>query len=75
VAETDPPPPPSQNVVDISFTGDRNALYAAWNAVANLADIAGKVTITLHAENSSGFDKAKLQNGVMEPLREADLID
>jgi len=73
--EVTPPPAPSQNVVQISFTGDRNALFAAWSAVANLADIAGKVTVTLHAENSSGFDKAKLQNGVMEPLREADLIE
>jgi hypothetical protein len=37
--------------------------------------MAGKVTVTLYAESESGFDKSKLQNGVMEPLREADLIN
>jgi len=35
---------------------------------------AGKVTVTVKAEKADGLDKAKLQNGVMEPLREADLI-
>lgn len=39
-----------------------------------LADLAGKVTVTVKAEKADGLDKAKLQNGVMEPLREADLI-
>ena len=43
--------------------------------MANLADLAGKVTVTVHAEAEKGFDKAKLQNGVLEPLREADLIE
>jgi hypothetical protein len=60
--------------VVLSFVADRNQLYTAWNAMANLADLAGKVTVTVEAECSSGFDKAKLQNGVFEPLREADLI-
>ena len=36
--------------------------------------LAGKVTVTVKAEKADGLDKAKLQNGVMEPLREADLI-
>ena len=27
------------------------------------------------ADSSEGFDKGKLQNGVMEPLRESDLIE
>jgi hypothetical protein len=31
--------------------------------------------VTIHAESEKGFDKAKLQNGVLEPLREADLIE
>jgi len=42
--------------------------------MANLADLAGKVTVTIKAEKADGLDKAKLENGVMEPLREADLI-
>ncbi len=37
--------------------------------------MAGKVTVTIHAESPAGFDKSKLNNGVLEPLREADLIE
>jgi hypothetical protein len=72
------PPPPSlagQNTVDLSFAADRNELFTAWNAIAYLADMAGKVSVTIHAESATGFDKGKLNNGVMEPLREADLIE
>jgi len=64
-----------EKVVQISFWADRNAVFKAWDAVANLADMAGKVKVTLHAESEEGFDKSRLQNGVMEPLREADLIE
>ena len=66
--------PALQTQVELTFSADRNQLFTAWNAIANLADMAGKVTATIHAQKSEGFDKAKLQNGVMEPLREADLI-
>lgn len=64
-----------QNTVDLSFQGNRNQLYTAWNAIANLADMAGKVSVTVHAETEKGFDKNKLKNGVLEPLKEADLIE
>lgn len=71
-----PPPAAATNrTVDLTFSADRNGLFTAWNAIANLADLAGKVTVSIHAECDKGFDKAKLQNGVMEPLREADLIE
>jgi hypothetical protein len=60
--------------VELTFDADRNQLFTAWNAVANLADLAGKVKVTLWAESEKGFDKGKLQNGVLEPLREADMI-
>jgi hypothetical protein len=62
-------------VVDLSFTTDSKNLFAAWSAIANLADLAGQLTLTVHAESEKGFDKSKLQNGVLEPLREADLIE
>jgi hypothetical protein len=65
----------TEKMVQISFSADRDALYTAWNAAANLADLAGKVDVTLRAESETGFDKSKLQNGVIEPLREADLIE
>jgi hypothetical protein len=65
----------ANKTVDLTFSADRNGLFTAWNAIANLADLAGKVTVSIHAESDNGFDKAKLQNGVIEPLREADLIE
>lgn len=64
-----------QRIVEIAFVADRNQVYSAWNAVANLAELAGKVTVSLRAESEGGFDRGKLQNGVLEPLKEADLID
>ncbi len=70
-----PSPIETEKMVEITFSADRDALFKAWNAVANLADLAGKVNVTLRAESEKGFDKSKLQNGVMEPLREADLIE
>jgi len=81
--ETPPTPTPGpqpggtsalQTQVELRFSADRNQLFTAWNAMANLADLAGKVTVTVKAEKADGLDKAKLENGVMEPLREADLI-
>lgn len=72
----DPVKPVGGNkVVELTFDADRNQLFTAWNAIANLADLAGKVKVTIHAESEKGFDKGKLQNGVLEPLREADLIE
>lgn len=64
-----------QRTVELTFQGDRNRLYAAWNAVANLADMAGKVSVSVRAESEKGFDKNRLENGVLEPLKEADLIE
>ena len=64
----------AQKSIDINFSADRNQLFSAWNAIANLADLAGKVTVTVHADSAEGFDRSKLQNGVLEPLRESDLI-
>ena len=37
--------------------------------------MAGEVSVTIRAESEAGFDKMKLQNGVIEPLREADIIE
>ena len=66
---------PVQKSVEINFSADRNELFSAWNAIANLADLAGKVSVNVRAESANGFDKTKLQNGVLEPLREAGLIE
>ena len=60
-----------QTEVELKFTANRTQLYTAWNVVANLADIAGQVTVTVKAQKSAGLDKSRLQNGVIEPLTEA----
>ena len=65
----------AQRSVEITFSADRSQLFLAWNAIANLADLAGKVSVTVRADSAEGFDKGKLQNGVLEPLRESDLIE
>ena len=64
----------NEHEVAFSFIAGRNDLYAAWNALANLADVAGEVSISARAKPKSGFDKSKLENGVLEPLRELGLI-
>ena len=46
-----------EKVVELTFSADRNALYAAWNAIANLADLADRVKVTIRAESEKGFDK------------------
>ena len=73
----DEPPPVSGGSRDltVSFVADRNRLYAAWNALANLADIAGKVSVNVTATSESGLDVSRLESGVLEPLRELGLID
>jgi hypothetical protein len=65
----------AQKSFEATFSGNRDQLYNAWNAIANLADMAGKVTVSIKADSERGFDRSKLQNGVVEPLREADLIE
>jgi hypothetical protein len=69
------PAPPQPSAVEFSFDADRNKLYAAWQALANLADLCGKVTVSVKSETPQNIDKSKLENGVYEPLREANLID
>jgi hypothetical protein len=69
------PAPSRPQAVQFSFAADRNKLYAAWQAVANLADLCGNVSVSVKGEPPTGVDKSKLENGVYEPLREANLID
>jgi hypothetical protein len=70
-----PPGADAKRTVELHFSADRNKLYSAWPALANLADMAGSVTVAVRAESDQGFDPIKLQNGVLEPLQEADLIE
>ena len=61
--------------IAISFVAEQSSIYDAWNAMANLADVAGTISIHATATAPEGHDKAKLENGVFEPLRELGLID
>lgn len=63
------------STVELSFVADRNKLFTAWSALANLADMAGQVSVTVKATGSQPFDQGKLDNGVLEPLRELGLIE
>lgn len=72
---TPPPPMAGKKRVQLEFTANRDQLFTAWNAIANLVDMAGTVTVNIAAESEEGFDRGKLQNGVLEPLREANLIE
>ncbi|MEW6669954.1 MAG: DUF499 domain-containing protein [Thermodesulfobacteriota bacterium] len=71
---TPPGPPDAQRTVSISFSANRDQLFGAWQAIANLADMAGKIDVSVSATSEEGFDKNKLRNAVLEPLQEADLI-
>ena len=73
--EDEKPPPTGPRDLTISFSADRTELFNAWNALANLADAAGKVSVRVQATSDAGFDDAMLENGVLEPLRELGLID
>jgi hypothetical protein len=64
-----------RKIVDISFSANRDQFFKAWNALGNLVDMAGKVKVNIKAESEKGFDQNKLQNGVLEPLQELDLIE
>ena len=54
---------------------DQRSVYDAWNALANLTDVAGTISIHGTAKAPEGYDEAKLENGVFEPLRELGLTD
>jgi len=51
----------------------RREIFASANALANLADKAGSIRVTVEAEKADGFDPAWLRNAVLEPLEEADV--
>jgi hypothetical protein len=61
------PAPPQPSTVQFSFDANRNELYAAWQALANLADLCGKLTVSIRGEAPQNLDKSKLENGVYEP--------
>lgn len=70
-----PPPPGADREVAISFTADRDKLFDAWRALANLADLTGRITISAKAASADPLDRNRLEHAVLEPLRELGLLD
>ena len=50
-----------------------NLKHDPGEGLANLADPVGEVSVSVRAEGA--LDKARLENGVLEPLRELGRID
>ena len=61
--------------MSLRITGSRDQLYQAWNAIANLADKAGNVSLNVSAASEEDFDQNWLRNAVYEPLEGADLLE
>jgi hypothetical protein len=68
-----PVSPDQQTVVRLPMWMNRQQLYASFNAIANLAEKAGSIKVTVEAQKAEGFDSSWLRNAVLEPLEEADI--
>jgi hypothetical protein len=68
-----PPIPQVQTYVHLGMRVTKQQLYATTNALANLAQQAGSIKLTVEAQKVDGFDPNWLQNAVLEPLDEADV--
>ena len=62
-----------RTAVRLAMRMTRREIFASANALANLADKAGSIQVTVKAEKADGFDPAWLHNAVLEPLEEADV--
>ena len=51
-----PAPSGGDKIVELSLTANRDQLFTSWNALANLADLAGKVQVTVRAESNQAFE-------------------
>jgi hypothetical protein len=65
------PTPGKQTAVQLSFRATREQLFAAWQGLANLADAAGTVHVTVEGRKEDGFDQVWLRNAVTEPIEES----
>jgi hypothetical protein len=62
-----------QATVNLRMWVNRQQVYATTNALANLAQQAGSIRVTVEAYKPEGFDPNWLQNAVLEPLDEAEV--
>ncbi len=61
----------AQTHVELRLRLTRAKLYASFNALANLAEKAGAIEVSVTADSMTGFDPVWLRNAVREPLEEA----
>lgn len=66
-----PPEPGKVTTVRIDMKVNKQTLYKTFNALGNLADIAGEIKIGVEAQSKEGFDRNRLRNAVKEPLEES----
>jgi hypothetical protein len=50
---------------------NKQTLYKTFNALGNLADMAGEIKMAVDAQSEEGFDRNRLRNAVKEPLEES----
>lgn len=58
-------------IVKMAMRINKQTLYKTFNALGNLAEMAGEINIQVEAQSEKGFDRNLLRNGVKEPLEEA----
>jgi len=68
-----PPGAEPRTTVRLSMRMTRQQLYASFNAIGNLAEVAGSIRMQIEAQKLDGFDLTWLRNAVLEPLDEADV--
>jgi len=72
---TPPTPRPTEPLkitfIKIEMKVDRPKLFKMFNALGNLAEMAGEIKISVDAQRDEGFDRNRLRNAVKEPLEES----
>lgn len=65
------PTSPAHRRVSMTMRLGKTLLYKTFNPLANLAERAGTIRVTVEAEHPEGFDPVWVRNAVREPLEEA----
>lgn len=65
------PEPGKITIVRIEMKVNKQTLYKTFNALGNLADMAGEIKMAVDAQSEEGLDRNRLRNAVKEPLEEA----
>jgi hypothetical protein len=66
-----PPEPGKITTVRMDMKVNKQTLYKTFNALGNLADMAGEIKMAVEAQNEGGFEPNHLRNAVKEPLEES----